>query len=53
MGRACLINVDDVKVIGRSLEELIVNLRAVSLRCMERGLLLAAHKLALFAKEVK
>ena len=53
VGRACLICVDDVKVIGRSVEELIVNLRAVLLRCMERGLFLAAHKLVLFAKEVK
>ena len=53
VGRACLIYVDDVKVIGRSVEELIVNLRAVLLRCMERGLFLAAHKLVLFAKEVK
>ena len=53
VGRACLIYVDDVKVIGRSVEELIVNLRAVLLRCMGRGLFLAAHKLVLFAKEVK
>ena len=53
VGRACLIHVDDVKVIGRSVEELIVNLRAVLLRCMESGLFLAAHKLVLFAKEVK
>ena len=44
---------DDVKVIGRSVEELIVNLRAVLLRCMARGLFLAAHKLVVFAKEVK
>ena len=44
---------DDVKVIGRSVEDLIVNLRAVLLRCMERGLFHAAHKLVLFAKEVK
>ena len=44
---------DDVKVIGRSVEELIVNLRTVLLRCMERGLFLAAHKLVLFAKKVK
>ena len=53
MGRASLIYVDNVKVIGRSVEELNVNLRAVLLRCMERGLFLAAHKLVLFAKEVK
>ena len=53
MGRACLINVDNVKVIGRSVEELIVNLRAVLLRFMERGLFLAAHKFILLAKEVK
>ena len=53
VGRACLIYVDGVKVIGRSVEELIVNLRAVLLRCMERGLFFAAHKLVLFAKEVK
>ena len=44
---------DDVKVIGWSVDELIVNLCAVLLRCMERGLFLAAHKLVLFAKEVK
>ena len=53
VGRACLIYVDDVKVIGRSVEELIVNLCAVLLRCMEHDLFLAAHKLVLFAKEVK
>ena len=53
VGRACLIYVDDVKVIGRSVEELILNLRVVLLRCMERGLFLAAHKLVVFAKEVK
>ena len=53
VGRACLIYVDDVKIIGRSVEELIVNLRAVLLRCMERDLFLAPHKLVLFAKEVK
>ena len=53
MGRACLIYVDDVKIIGRSLEELIGNLRTVLLRCMERGLFLAAHKLVLFVKEAK
>ena len=50
VGRVCLIYVNDVKVIGRSVEELIVNLRTVLLRCMERGLFLAAHKLVLFAK---
>ena len=53
VGRACLIYVNAVKVIGRSVEELAVNLRAVLLRCMERGLFFAAHKLELFAKEVK
>ena len=53
VGRACLIYVDDVKVIERSVEELIVNLRAVLLRFMERGSFLAAHKLVRFAKEVK
>ena len=53
VGRACLIYVDDTKVIGRSVEGLIVNLRAVLLRCMERGLFLVAHKLVLFAKGVK
>ena len=53
VGRAYLIYVDDVKVIGRSMEELIKNLRTVLLRCIERGLFLAAHKLVLFAKEVK
>ena len=47
--RACLVYVDDVKVIGRSVEELTVNLRAVLLRCMERDLFLAAHKLESFA----
>ena len=50
LGRACLIYVDDIKVIGRSVEELIVNLRAVLLWCMERNLFLAAHKLVLFAQ---
>ena len=51
VGRYCLIYVDDVNVIGRSVEELIVNLRAVLLRFMERGLFLAAHKLVLFEKK--
>ena len=50
---ACLIYVFGVKVIGQSMEELIVNLRAVLLRFLERGLFLAAHKLVLFAKDVK
>ena len=50
MGRVCLICVDGVKVIERSVEELIVNLRAVLLRFIERGLFLVAHKLVLFAK---
>ena len=53
VGRACLIYADDVKVIGRSVEELIVSLHSVLLRFMERELFLAAHKLVLFAKEVK
>ena len=53
VGHACLIYVDDVKVLGRTVEELIANLRAVLLRFMERGLFLAAHKLILFAKEVR
>ena len=34
VGRACLIYVDDVKVIGRSVEKLIVNLHTVLLRCV-------------------
>ena len=42
-----------MKVIGRSVEELMMNLRAVLLLCIERGLFLAAHKLVLSAKEVK
>ena len=53
VGRACFIYVDDVKVIRRFVEELIVSLVAVLLRFMERGLLLATHKLVLSAKEVK
>ena len=48
--RACLIHVDDGKVIGRSVEKLIVNLCTVLLLFMERGLFLAAHKLVLFTK---
>ena len=52
VGRACLIYVDDVKVIGRSVEGLKVILCMVLLR-FKRGLFLAAHKLVLFAKEVK
>ena len=44
VGRACFIYVDVVKVIGRSVEELIVNLRAVLLRFVERGLFLEVHK---------
>ena len=50
VGHACLIYVDDVKVIGRSVEELMVNLRAVLLQFMERGLFLAAHNLVLLPK---
>ena len=53
VGSACLIYVDNVKVIGRSVEELRVNLRAVLLQFMEQGWFLTAHKLVLFAKEVK
>ena len=53
MRRACLIYVDDVKVIKQSVEELIRNLRAVLLQFMERGLFLAAYKLVLFAEGVK
>ena len=53
VGHACLIYADDVKVIGWSVEELVMNLRAVLLRFMERGLFLAAHKLVLFTREVK
>ena len=52
VGCACLIYVNDVKVIGRSVEELMVNLRTVLLRCTERALFLTAHKLVLFAKNV-
>ena len=52
-GRACVIYVDDVKVAGRVVEELIVKLRAVLLRFTERALFLAAHTLVLFANEVK
>ena len=53
VGRACFIYMDDVKVIGQSVEEIIVNLRAVLLHFVERELFLAAHKLVLLAKEVK
>ena len=53
VGRACLIYVADMKVIGWPVEELVVNLLAVLLRCIKRGLFLAVHKLVLFAKEVK
>ena len=53
VGRAGLIYVDYVKVIGWSVEKLIVILVAVLLWFMERGLFLAAHKLVLFAKGVK
>ena len=38
VGRVCLIYVDGVKVIGRSVEDLVVNLHTVLLRCMERGI---------------
>ena len=52
--RACLIYyVDGVKVVGRSVKELIVNLSTMLLRFIERGLFLATHELALFAREVK
>ena len=53
VGRACMNYVDAVKVIGRSVEELIVNLRAVLLWFMGRGLFLAAQTFLLFAEEVK
>ena len=53
VGRACLIYVDDVRVLGRTVAELVANLCEVLLRFMERGLFLAAHKLVLFAGEVK
>ena len=53
VGRTCLAFVNDVNVIGWSAEELMVNLRAMLLRNLERGLILAAHKLVLFAKEFK
>ena len=38
VGRACLIYVDGVKVVGRSVEELVVNLHTVLLQRMERGI---------------
>ena len=50
VGRACLIYVDDMKVIGRSVEGLIMNRRAVLFRFMERGLFFAARKIVLFTK---
>ena len=53
VGRACLIYMDNVNVVGRSVKELIANLRAGLLRFMERELFLVAHKLVLFAKEVR
>ena len=53
VGRACLIYLDDVKFIKRSVEDLVVNLSAVLLRLIERGLFLAAHKFVLLATEVK
>lgn len=52
VGRACLIYVDDVQVIGRSVEELVVNIRAVLLWFMERGLFFAAYKLVCFTAKV-
>ena len=52
VGRAGLVYADDVKIIGRSEKELLVNLRVALLWFMERGLFLAAPKLILFAKEV-
>ena len=53
VGRACLIYVDDVKVLGRTVAELVANVREVFLWFMERELFLLAHKLVLFAGEVK
>ena len=53
VGRACLIHVDDVKVVGQTVAELVANLLEVLLRFMEHGLFFAAHKLVLFASEVK
>ena len=50
---ACLIYVDDVEVVERSLEEVMINLRVALLRSMERELFLVGHRLVLFAKEVK
>lgn len=43
VGRACLIYVDDVKVFGRTVAELVTNLREVLLWFMERGMFLAGR----------
>lgn len=42
-----------IEVIVRSVEELIVNMRAILLRFMECGLFLAAHNPVLFTAEVQ
>ena len=52
VGHACPLNVDDVKILGRTTKEVLVNFRAVLLRFIGRGLFLAARKLTLFATKV-
>lgn len=47
------IYVDGVNVIGRSIQEWIVKMRVALLRFKEHTLLFEAHKLVLFATEVK
>lgn len=50
VGYAYFIYEDDVEMIARSVEELIVNLGKVLLRSIEGGLFLSAHKLVLFCQ---
>ena len=52
VGRGCLIYVDDMKRFGRTVAELVADLREALLRFMERDLFLAAQKFVLFASEV-
>ena len=53
VGRTCLIYVNDMKVLGWMVAELVADLREVLLRFMERRLFLAAHTLVLYTGEVK
>ena len=53
IGRSCMVYLDDVLVLGNSVEEHIANLRKVWSRLSQAGLRLKPSKCKLFQKEVK